>query len=355
MLLQEHWLHECNVSKIQALSDEYFVYGSSAMSDDVILHGRPFGGVAILWHKSIAGVVKLGRKHSRFNCITLQQENGDKILVLNAYLPCDNYKNDCVSEELVNVLLDIEDVLFNCDAHSVILGGDLNTDFNRRNAHTRYLEEFMDRNNLSKCHIGTTHDHITYIDLQSNCQSSIDHFLVSKQLKRNVSDYCVTDLISVNPSNHQPVKLSINTVVECLQSEPRVTNASNISWCRIKANNVAHYIQLLGSKLDTIQCNDAILCKDTRCQNKDHHDALSAYCKDIVESCIDAGNQAFPSVKPRGKCRPFWNEKVKDAKRNSIFWGNIWRECGRPQTGVIADLMRKTRKEYHLDWQRHLT
>ena len=31
----------------------------------------------------------------------------------------------------------------------------------------------------------------------------------------------------------------------------------------------------------------------------------------------------------------------------SLFWHNIWMECGKPHTGPIADVMRKTRSAYH--------
>ncbi len=29
---------------------------------------------------------------------------------------------------------------------------------------------------------------------------------------------------------------------------------------------------------------------------------------------------------------------------DSLFLGHIWRECGQPKDGIVADLMRKTKK-----------
>ena len=44
---------------------------------------------------------------------------------------------------------------------------------------------------------------------------------------------------------------------------------------------------------------------------------------------------------------PGWNDIVAPVRDKSIFWHNIWMECGRPRSGIIADIMRKTRASYH--------
>ena len=44
---------------------------------------------------------------------------------------------------------------------------------------------------------------------------------------------------------------------------------------------------------------------------------------------------------------PGWNDFVAPKRLDSLFWHRIWRECGSPPTGVVAQLMRKTRGEYH--------
>jgi len=42
-----------------------------------------------------------------------------------------------------------------------------------------------------------------------------------------------------------------------------------------------------------------------------------------------------------------WNDTVAPVRHKSIFWHNIWMECGRPRSGIIADIMRKTCASYH--------
>ena len=57
ILLQETWLSSANYQKIQCLLPDYIVYHSSSMKDRIqngILHGRPYGGTAVLVHKRLA-------------------------------------------------------------------------------------------------------------------------------------------------------------------------------------------------------------------------------------------------------------------------------------------------------------
>jgi len=35
------------------------------------------------------------------------------------------------------------------------------------------------------------------------------------------------------------------------------------------------------------------------------------------------------------------------ARDKSMFWHNIWLECGRPREGLVADIIRRTRAQYH--------
>jgi len=41
------------------------------------------------------------------------------------------------------------------------------------------------------------------------------------------------------------------------------------------------------------------------------------------------------------------SEFVAPLRDESIYWHNMWVECGRSQEGVVADIMRKTKARYH--------
>jgi len=42
-----------------------------------------------------------------------------------------------------------------------------------------------------------------------------------------------------------------------------------------------------------------------------------------------------------------WSEYVAPLRSQSIFWHNIWSDCGKPHTGVVGDIMRKARARHH--------
>src|SRR6188768_2390530 len=56
VLLQEHWLSDNDLLKLGSIDNDFCFIGVSSMTEKLssgILAGRPFGGVAILWNKSI--------------------------------------------------------------------------------------------------------------------------------------------------------------------------------------------------------------------------------------------------------------------------------------------------------------
>jgi len=56
-----------------------------------------------------------------------------------------------------------------------------------------------------------------------------------------------------------------------------------------------------------------------------------------------------PLTRPCGESGriPGWSEFVAPLKTQSLFWHNLWIECGKPHDGVVADIMRRARARYH--------
>ncbi len=48
-----------------------------------------------------------------------------------------------------------------------------------------------------------------------------------------------------------------------------------------------------------------------------------------------------------GKVMLGWNEYVDQYFQSFLLWHDIWNANGQPSEGIIADLRRKTRSEYH--------
>ena len=93
---------------------------------------------------------------------------------------------------------------------------------------------------------------------------------------------------------------------------------------------------------------NAVACCDLLCDNAQHSADLNTYADLITGACIESAKASLPHTGRTGrKPVPGWTEHVEPARQHSIFWHRIWLDCDRPNTGLVADIMRRTRAAYH--------
>ena len=86
IMVQEHWLTPDNLHKLDNISPDYFIFGSSAMNERVCagpLYGRPFGGTAMLINKCHANNTHSLVSSDRYTAIKF-----GNILLVTVYFPC---------------------------------------------------------------------------------------------------------------------------------------------------------------------------------------------------------------------------------------------------------------------------
>ena len=44
---------------------------------------------------------------------------------------------------------------------------------------------------------------------------------------------------------------------------------------------------------------------------------------------------------------PGWSREVKHYKDESLHWGNLWKQAGRPNTGLVHAAYIEARRQYH--------
>ena len=70
--VQEHWLRSDNLDKFNHVHSDYNFFAISSMciaASEGILKGRPFGGVAFLWHKSLNRCFKFVQSYPNGRCL----------------------------------------------------------------------------------------------------------------------------------------------------------------------------------------------------------------------------------------------------------------------------------------------
>ena len=76
-------------------------------------------------------------------------------VLFSIYMPTDNYSMFIVRAEFNNTINCIESLLNSMDCNARILCGDFNVSLVRDNAHTVYLKQFIERNDL---HVSWDHE-----------------------------------------------------------------------------------------------------------------------------------------------------------------------------------------------------
>ena len=146
------------------------------------------------------------------------------------------------------------------DCHFVI-GGDLNADFNRGNAHDKYFQSVMDRHSLR---LGWTLDSAAQ-DFTFNNVSVIDHysfsdFLCSKMIKREVVHN------AFNSSGHSPIVMCIDIQTSReQQSSCQVNDPERIAWHKESNQHIHSYKCELDKLISQVPFYDVkIFCVKTR-------------------------------------------------------------------------------------------
>ena len=85
------------------------------------------------------------------------------------------------------------------------------------------------------------------------------------------------------------------------------------------------------------------------CTNIEHIDSLNVYASQIETACLSSANDTIPFPRCCGTrgCIPGSTEFVDPLRNNSLFLFLILDDCGRPRNWIVAEVMRKTRAQYH--------
>ena len=126
VMLQEHWLSNNNLNKLNTIHNDFSVVGVSSMESKIesgLLCGRPFGGTAIMWNRSLGSCIKILEKddnNGKYVCIRLSDDAID-IIITCVYLPYFRQNNDYIVETSL-ILAHIESILDKYPECSHIVG-----------------------------------------------------------------------------------------------------------------------------------------------------------------------------------------------------------------------------------------
>ena len=105
---------------------------------------RGYGGVAILWHKSIDSSVNITDDGGeRIQCIEVTQDDNKPLLIVSVYMPTSG--DSIRTLEYQDTIDQIYEILQKYQSHLIVIGGDLNENLSTKSVNERkgYLLDFI--------------------------------------------------------------------------------------------------------------------------------------------------------------------------------------------------------------------
>jgi len=182
------------------------------------------------------------------------RENPTPILaVISVYLPAKGGKNHIIEyQDTIDQLYELYQTYKN--THKIIIGGDINEDFNELTGtkRNRYLRDFLD-----ECSLSYDNKAKTFVNSLGQESSELDYFLHNLS-ERESSRKQVLDSLTENISDHYPIRMIIKFVhdtkkVKNKQSNNKLVKRSN--WDKVDKD---WYPSHISAKINSLQLNQNV-------------------------------------------------------------------------------------------------
>lgn len=220
--LQELWLLPDDIDFLSLINQDFGYHGISAIDTaSGPLKGRPYGGVALIWRKSVFSNVSLIDSGSkRIAAIRVELAGGRSVIVLSVYMPTDSSDNLPLFTECMGK---ISAIVENNNCECVFAFGDYNADL--RAPFGKELQRFCDDWDwvcTDTCMLGESSNAYTYKSDVHGSTSWLDHCLATA----SAHDLCTGAqiLYDVFWSDHYPllIECNLNLIIPKSTSESKV-------------------------------------------------------------------------------------------------------------------------------------
>lgn len=223
--LKETWLLPHDVLYLGSIDNEFGFVGNSAVDTSDILRGRPYGGVAILWWKSLFPTVTV-LTWSSVRLVSVKVELTDRtIIVFSVYMPTDSTDNLI---EFTECLCEINAIIQSNNVEAVFIVGDLNAhpgelfDTELKHFCAELLWLCIDRELLPS-------DTYTFVSYVHGMRRWFDHCVMTSAARRAVVGASV--LYDIDWSDHYPIQFECDLgLIKPKSVLPKTDMSSQVTW-----------------------------------------------------------------------------------------------------------------------------
>jgi hypothetical protein len=349
-LLQETWLLESDLPILTQVDANFYAKGITSMkTNNNIILGRPFGGLAILWRKSLG---------SQCNVLTYEDDcrlmsidincSGIKYTLVNVYLP---YCSPEYHDEFLAYLSKIESLITSADTPYVYAIGDFNADLNKDHRFGNELSQFchdMDLTISDKVHL---QDCYTFVSCAHNSTAWLDHVICSASAHSLLNSFQVHyDKIT---SDHLPLSFSVHTgSAQCTPPQDSTSASSTVrcvQWDKLTPKEIKSYTECSDMALSSINFeHELVLCQDVTCTDPSHISAVNRLQVSICDALLTA-SECLQKPPTRGyKQVPGWADCCKDTHAHAREVFLLWHSHGSPRQGPIFSEMKRSHAQFKL-------
>ena len=349
IFLQETWLFPHNLCMLKKLNVEFHGDGISAIdTSSGIITGRPYGGLGVLWRKSLnidINVIKYGNE-SRLMGVRVQTPSSE-IFMLNVYLPTDTKEN---LDDFQSYLYKVHTIFGNNTTVDNLMIGDLNANTRKPSSFGSEMIRFCHENGYFICDTAMLpDDSFTYYSAAHDTVSWLDHVIGSTSIFKAMKHmHILYDMLS---SDHFPIVLTIK--LSCLTTtmldEPYCNRELvKVNWSRVNDRLLLEYRAMTDALLSRVNIQlPALHCHGTGCFNREHRMSMIA----LYDSIIGCLNQANRVITHTDHCHrytpvPGWTEYLEEPYRVAKDAFEEWRSLGKPRYGFVCQNMRKSRAAF---------
>ena len=351
MCNQENFVLKGNEHLIKKALKDYHVFVKPATKSN--LEGRPVNGMFVALPIGLRNKAKdVSPNHNRIQAVLLKTDK-NTIMIVNAYFPPDpkttEYKID---PDLEDVLATIENLVKAHQCNDLLLVGDLNCDYARKNGRVARVQRFLSSNIMETAwetfEVDYTHE---FENNDTTYTSTIDHILWNQNMKSSISDCNVLHLIN-NTSDHSPIYCDLNKEIS---SEEKVTSEKNennagVSTKSMNEEDWKSYHDDLETRLNRLATPECANCRNIHCRDEKHKAQIDSYVVDLLEA-IDTSINTVAGKKRNNrdntKVMPGWNDIVQPFYDDAAFWNAVWKSAGKPLNNPLHTIMKRTRNLYH--------
>ena len=335
--LQETWLPIQELNFLNTINSEFTYYATSPVDlSSQLLIGRPYGGVAFLYRKSLASCVqRVETSDNRLICIDMNV-GCNCIRIINCYLPYSDGQNDA---EYIDYLTKLHCLISDHSNGNVFVIGDFNA--HPRSRFGAELHNFCQNYDYSIGDVALMPpDTYTWVSDATGHTRWLDHLVCPPALLNHIRNLKV--LHPIIGSDHRPLTFSFK--VNQLPALLEESSNTQTKFC-IKDSEV--YCLKSETALKEIEMPiDALQCSEPSCQDENHRHAIDILFSKIVRALQSSSDSKEIGRHVNTDIIPGWNEFVKDFHQEARSDYLMWRDFGKPRGGVLYNRMVYSRAKF---------